>query len=103
MTTPATPLTTEQKILLAIQESNQIVTAFSPIAGAVIATGVQAEPVVSGVVHMIQGLFKHHTGSALHPAQSSVDMSPLKSAIAQAQNASLADAIAKAQAAAKAK
>ena len=102
MTTPATPLTTEQKILAAIEESNQIVTAFSPVAGAVIATGVQAEPVISGVVHMIQGIFKHHTGSASHPAQNPV-VSSLAVAIEKAQEAALANAVAKAQAAVKAK
>jgi hypothetical protein len=99
MTTSATPLTTEQKVLLAIQESNQVVSAFSPVAGTIVAAGVQAEPIVSGLVHMIQGLFKHHTGSALHPAQAKVDITPLTKLLPQAET--LAAAIAKAQAGAK--
>jgi hypothetical protein len=67
MTTPATPAvpqTIEQKIVLATQESAQIVQAFSPAAAALIQAGVAVEPVMSGIIHMIIGIFRHHTKTA---------------------------------------
>lgn len=58
---PAAPLTMEQKIDLAAQQAAQIVDAFSPQAAALIDTGVAIEPIISGLIHMIAALFKHHT------------------------------------------
>jgi len=55
-------LSTEQKILAASEEAAQVTKIFSPAIGAAIDAGVAVEPVVSGFVHLIIGLFHHHTG-----------------------------------------
>lgn len=55
-------LTTEEKILLAVQESEQVIAIFKPAWAALIDEGVTLEPVVSGFARIIAGLFKHHTG-----------------------------------------
>jgi hypothetical protein len=57
--TPA-PQTLEDKILLAIEQADQIVAEFSPGVATLIGSGVAVEPVISGFARMIIGLFKHH-------------------------------------------
>jgi hypothetical protein len=52
----------EDKILVATQQAAQIASIFSPAAGAAVAAGVSVEPVISGLVKMIAGLFHHHSG-----------------------------------------
>jgi len=54
--------TLEDKILLATQEAATIAAIFSPAVSQVISLGVAIEPVISGLVKMISGLFHHHTG-----------------------------------------
>ena len=53
--------TLEDKLTLAAAQSETIVEAFSPQVAELIKTGVAVEPVLSGIAHMIAGLFKHHT------------------------------------------
>lgn len=65
MSTPSTPLTLEQRILLAVQQSEQIVQMFSPGAALLIQSGVEVEPIISGFVHMIAALFHHHVSQAV--------------------------------------
>jgi hypothetical protein len=54
----------EQKIVDAADQSAQIVAAFSPQAAVLIKTGVAVEPIISGIAHIIAGLFRHHTSQA---------------------------------------
>lgn len=54
----------EDKLTTAAAQSAQIVAAFSPQAAVLIQTGVAIEPVISGLAHMIAGLFKHHVKQA---------------------------------------
>lgn len=54
---------TEQKILAASAQAAQVAGIFSPAVSQAISLGVEAEPVVSGLVHLIIGLFHHHTGT----------------------------------------
>lgn len=56
--------TLEQKLVDAADQSAQIVAAFSPQAAILIKTGVAVEPVISGIAHMIHGLFVHHAKQA---------------------------------------
>jgi hypothetical protein len=63
---PTSPVTQqpslEDKILLATQEAAKIAAIFSPAVAQVITLGVSVEPVISGLVKLIAGLFQHHTG-----------------------------------------
>lgn len=54
----------EQKIDEAAAQASSIVSTFSPAAAAAIESGVAIEPVISGMVHMFIGLFKHHAKQA---------------------------------------
>ncbi len=53
----------EDKILLASDEASKVATIFSPAVGAAIKAGVSVEPIISGMVKLIIGLFHHHTGT----------------------------------------
>lgn len=53
----------EDKILAAVQQSEQVIGLFSPTIAQVAAAGVQMEPVISGFAQLIIGIFKHHTAS----------------------------------------
>lgn len=55
----------EEKILKAVQESETIVSIFSPAAAEAVAAGVAVEPLFSGLLRGIIGHFRHHTG--VHP------------------------------------
>lgn len=57
---PATPLTLEQKIENAAAQAAQVASSFSPAIGMAIQAGVEVEPVISGMVQLIIGLFRHH-------------------------------------------
>jgi hypothetical protein len=62
---PDTPVavqqpTLEDKILLATQQAEQIISAFNPKVAQLIEAGVAVEPVISGIAKMIAGLFHHH-------------------------------------------
>jgi hypothetical protein len=50
----------EQRIDEAAAQASDIVAKFSPQAGALCRAGAELEPVISGLVHMFVGLFKHH-------------------------------------------
>lgn len=54
-------LTLEDKILLAAQEAAKVSQIFSPAVAKVIELGVATEPIISGMVKLIVGLFHHHT------------------------------------------
>lgn len=87
---PTAPLTTEQKIELAALEAGQVAGIFIPGINAAVRNGVAVEPVVSGFVHLLIGIFKHHVATP----------SPAPAPVAAKSNAgeSLAAAIARAQA-----
>lgn len=51
----------EAKILQAASEAGQVAGIFSPAAAEAINAGVAVEPVFSGFVQLILGIFKHHT------------------------------------------
>jgi hypothetical protein len=55
------PVTLEEKIVAAAELSEKVVEIFSPAAAKLVETGVALEPVLSGFVHLIAGIFKHHT------------------------------------------
>jgi hypothetical protein len=66
---PDSPAVTQQpsledKLLAAAQQSEQVVAVFSPQIAELVATGVSVEPIFSGIVKMIVGLFQHHTTAA---------------------------------------
>lgn len=61
-------LSIEDKILLAAQQAESVVSIFSPMAAQAVAAGVQVEPVISGLAKLIVGLFHHHTGVKPVPA-----------------------------------
>lgn len=66
----------EQQIDAAAAKASGIVAQFSPQAAAVIAAGTEVEPIISGIVQMFIGLFRHHVKKAAsspapEPAQSS--------------------------------
>jgi len=75
---PAQPVQSlEQTIDAAAAEAGQIVAAFSPTAATAIEAGAEVEPIISGIVHMFIGLFKHHAKQAVkQPAQPSGQPSP---------------------------
>jgi len=54
--------TTEDKILLASAEAAKVAAIFAPAVGNAISAGVAVEPLVSGIVKLIVGLFHHHAG-----------------------------------------
>lgn len=56
------PPTLEERILLATEQAAQIAAIFSPRVSALIDAGVAIEPVVSGLIKLISGLFHYHTG-----------------------------------------
>ena len=63
--TPAVPLTTEQKIDQAALEASQIVASFSPQAAALIQAGVSVEPIIAGFIGMFKELFASKTKAAV--------------------------------------
>lgn len=69
-TTPVvtTPPTLEQKIDQAAAEAAQITSMFSPVVATAMNAGVAMEPVISGFIQMIIGLFKHHTSQTVPSA-----------------------------------
>jgi hypothetical protein len=54
----------EQKLCDATAQAAQIVAGFSKPAAVLIESGVAVEPIVSGLIHMIAGLFHHHAKQA---------------------------------------
>lgn len=88
--TPAVPATLEQKIDQAASEAATVAATFSPALGVAIQSGVAVEPVISGFIHMLIGLFKHHAKAAAAPAPAPITTS--------VKPGTLADAIAKAKA-----
>lgn len=58
---PVAQPTTEQKILAAAEIASQAVSIFVPAAGAAVKAGVAVEPVISGLVQLFIGIFKHHS------------------------------------------
>ena len=61
-TSPAVPqVTLEDKLLQASEEASKIASIFSPAVGQAVQAGVAVEPLISGIVKLIVGLFHHHT------------------------------------------
>lgn len=58
-------MTLEQRIELAATEAAKVAAEFSPVLGAAIQQGVAIEPVVSGFIHTLLGIFKHHAKAAI--------------------------------------
>lgn len=54
----------EDKILVAASQAETIVGIFSPAAAEMVQAGVSVEPLMSGMIRLIVGLFHHHTGVA---------------------------------------
>lgn len=77
-TVPAVPQSLEQKIEMAAAEAAQVAAIFSPGVGAAIQAGVAVEPVISGFIQLLVGIFKHHT------SQATVSQTPAPSASAPA-------------------
>jgi hypothetical protein len=59
--------TLEQKIDQAALQAGQVASIFSPAIGIAIQEGVAVEPVISGFVHLLLALFKHHTKASPAP------------------------------------
>lgn len=51
----------EDKILAAVADSEKVIAAFSPTIAGLVAAGVAVEPVISGMVKLVIGIFQHHT------------------------------------------
>lgn len=73
-TTPVTPdpnvppLTLEQKIDNAAKEAAAVAAAFNPAIATAINLGASIEPMISGYIQLLIGLFKHHTTGTPKPA-----------------------------------
>lgn len=80
MNQTAAPLTLEQKILLATQQSEQVVSIFSPTIAGLVQAGVEIEPIISGFVQMIAGLFKHHVTPPAPVVQAPIAPAPVAAA-----------------------
>lgn len=59
----------EQQIDAAVQKAASIIAPFNSTAATAIAAGAEVEPVISGIVHMFIGLFKHHAKQAITAPQ----------------------------------
>lgn len=57
--------TLEQKLDDAAVQASQVVAAFSQPAAVLIQSGVAIEPVISGIVKLVIGLFAHHAKQAV--------------------------------------
>lgn len=57
-TTAPAPLTTQQKILAAAQDADQIAAIFDEPVATAIQAGIDFEPIIAGLVTMVIGLFK---------------------------------------------
>lgn len=86
MNAPAQPLTLEQKIELAAQQSESVIAIFSPSIAGLVQAGVEVEPIVSGFLQMIISLFKHHVTAtpAPSPAAAAASLSATTAAAAPA-------------------
>jgi hypothetical protein len=82
--TPVVKLSLEQRIEQASLEAAQVAATFSPAIGAAIAAGASMEPVVSGFLHTLIGIFRHHAAKAA-PTLAPVASTSLADAIRKAQ------------------
>lgn len=67
----------EQQIDEAAAKAGAIVQQFSPTAAVIIDAGAEVEPIISGIIHMFIGLFKHHAKQTMSsPAPAGGPSSP---------------------------